>query len=44
MENTVTAQPTALQPSLVKTKKFELEKDWLTWLKLGCVEKPQIFM
>jgi len=45
MENTVTVQPTALKPSLVKTTEFELERYWLTrWLKCGSVENPQIFM
>jgi len=42
MENTVTAQPTALKPSLVKTTEFELERLTLTEI-CGCVEKPQIF-
>jgi len=30
MENTVTVQPTALKPSLVKTIEFELERYLLT--------------
>jgi len=40
MENTVTIQPTALKPSLVKTRVCIRKR----WLKYGGVEKPQTFM
>jgi len=39
MENTVTAQPTALKPNLVKTTEFELEKYWLTLTEIRLCRK-----
>jgi len=39
MENTVTVQPTALKPSLVKTTEFELDRYWLTLTEMRLCRK-----
>jgi len=39
MENTVTAQPIVLKPSLVETTEFELEKYWLTLTEIRLCRK-----
>jgi len=43
MENTVTAQPTALKPSLVKTTEFELGRLTLTKMWL-CKKTANIYV
>jgi len=42
--NTVTAQPTLLKPSLVKTTQFELERYLLTLTEMWFCRNPQMFM